>query len=93
MQNTWFDLFDKRLEVGDTVAVAFPSGSSAVHRIGKIVGFPTRYVAGPYNRQTRLQDPGYDEILVEIEWDTELSQWAPAKSKMQNSDKYRFIKL
>lgn len=89
------DIFDQPLEVGDTVAVAFPAGrSSAVLRIGKVHSYYEKLQPDRWNHyeQRHIEQPPVRKIV--IEWDDEVSGgYTPDKPSKVELARYRFMKI
>lgn len=88
------DILGHDLNIGDEVAVAFPSGSSAALRVGKIIGI-TEKPTEIYNHHLKAKFPGPPKTEIEIEWDKEKSGgYLPDKksTKLANTSG-RFIKI
>lgn len=94
MSRTVHDILGNELKVGDEVAVAFPSGSSAKLRVGKIVGF-TEKPTEIYNYNLGTTFPGPPKFEIEVEWDKVKSGgYLPSKksTKLENTSG-RFVKI
>lgn len=89
------DLFGKDISVGDTVAVAFPSGSSNAYlRVGKVIKLIEKEQPPRLNRSLNVMQSSPDIPVVTLEWDKELSYgWVPEKPTRTENTEGRFIKI
>jgi hypothetical protein len=88
------DIVGTPLDIGDTVAVAFPDGrSSAKLRVGKILSI-TETPTEVFNRNLGTYGPGRPIIKVEFEWDKALSGgYVPDKPTKTEHIRGRLLKI
>lgn len=85
------DIMGKPLDIGDNVVVAFPSGSSAVMRVGTIKEL-SEIKSNRYDHTVGHYMSAPVPVLV-IEWDQSLSYGAPSKPTKMQDINGRFLKL
>lgn len=94
MTQPFFDILGCRVDIGEIVAVAFPDGSSADLRIGKVISFIEKPQPDRFNRNTQTYHQMPPELKIEIEWDqARTGGWVPDKPTKIRPDKSRFIKV
>lgn len=88
------DILGRPLDIGDTVAVAFPEGrSSAYMRVGEILSI-TETATEVYNRNLGTYGPGRPIIKIEFKWDKQLSGGSvPDKPTKTENIRGRLMKI
>ena len=94
MKSAIQDILGNTLAIGDEVAVAFPSGSSAALRVGKVIGLFEKENE-IYNYHLKAYFPGPPIFQIEIEWDKDKSGGYLPDKKSTKLDRTsgRIIKL
>lgn len=95
MSTIFLDHFGSRIDIGDTVAVAFPEGrSSARLRVGKVLSFYEKEQPTSIDYRTKMPVQRPPIRKIEVEWDKSLSgHYAPDKPTKIELASYRFIKI
>lgn len=93
MNKGFTDILGKPLAEGDEICMAFPNGSSAIMRVGKITGVTERETER-YNRNLGTYFPGPPEYSLVVEWDENRSpSWVPEKPTKIKETGGRILKL
>ena len=95
MSTPFLDIFGALIDVGDTVAVAFPEGrSSARLRIGKVLSFYEKEQAPYWDYRTKMHTPRSPIRKIEVEWDKSHSGvYSPDKPTKIELASSRFLKI
>ena len=79
LEDKHFDLYKRKVEIGDTLAVAFRSGNTAELRIGTVTGYSSKKSSWSSGRTP----------LIEVKWDPEITRY-PESSKIE-ADNGRYV--
>lgn len=87
------DILGQPVEIGDEICMAFPSGSSAEMRIGKVTGITERETER-WNYNLQAYFPGPPAYSLVVEWDKDKSPYGvPEKPTKIKETHGRILKI
>lgn len=87
-------MFGSPIDVGDRVVVAFPLGTSATLRVGKVESFYETRQDPYWDYQSGAYIPRPSSYKVVVDWDRDFGSWGtPDKPSKVKLDSERFLKV